>query len=214
MFQNPLDSIQKENIGYLEKEYIGYVEDNNDPLKLGRVKVRAAVYEDIIVEAIPWASPTPNYFLGSSNKSGSFSVPEIGSEVTIYFPTFDEYQPYFKGAPVNTETKIPLFDTNYPKRYGFVDSLGNAFYIDKVEGTVRFEHPAGTVLKINAIGEIEVLSMATLKLESVTSIELKAPSITATGNFKASNGRTTAVPTGLDVLFFQNGLLVSQLMEE
>jgi hypothetical protein len=40
------------------KTYIGKVEDNKDPQKLGRLKIRVMdVYEDLEIEDIPWASP-------------------------------------------------------------------------------------------------------------------------------------------------------------
>ena len=40
------------------KTYVGVVEDNNDPKKLGRVKVRVLdVFDNTKLEDIPWANP-------------------------------------------------------------------------------------------------------------------------------------------------------------
>ena len=40
------------------RTYLGVVEDNQDPKKEGRVKVKVVdVFEDMKIEDIPWASP-------------------------------------------------------------------------------------------------------------------------------------------------------------
>lgn len=74
----------------LENIYMGVVEDNNDPLKIGRVKVRVStLYNDIKVEDIPYAYPLGG--LGGK----SFQLPKIGSIVNILFLSDDIYSPCY-----------------------------------------------------------------------------------------------------------------------
>ena len=66
----------------------GFVADNNDPLKLGRLKVRVeAAYGAQSVENLPWAWPCFAY--GGMSEMSSFAVPEIGAGVWIMFQTKD-----------------------------------------------------------------------------------------------------------------------------
>ena len=58
--------------------FIGIVEDNNDPRKLGRVRVRVFnVFEEIPKEDLPWAFPWKDL------NGNQFNVPEIGKIVSV-----------------------------------------------------------------------------------------------------------------------------------
>lgn len=80
---------------FIGKSWIGVVENIDDPLKLGRVKVRIFGYhtEDLIAlptAALPWST-----LMTGPNMSGSFSVPEPGSFVSGYFSDGESTQnPY------------------------------------------------------------------------------------------------------------------------
>ena len=53
--------------------FVGVVEDNNDPKRLGRCRVRVLnVFDDIAVDEIPWATPWKDL---SGNQ---FDLPEVG----------------------------------------------------------------------------------------------------------------------------------------
>jgi len=66
----------------------GFVADNNDPLKLGRLKIRIeAAYGAQAVENLPWAWPCFPY--GGMSEMCSFAVPEIGAGVWVMFQTKD-----------------------------------------------------------------------------------------------------------------------------
>jgi hypothetical protein len=70
--------------------YIGIVEDNIDPKRFGRIKVRVfGVYDQISTENIPWSTPF------NSIDGRSFSVPPIGKMVSIVFIKNDIYTPYY-----------------------------------------------------------------------------------------------------------------------
>lgn len=79
--------------------YEGVVVDNADPLRIGRVKVRIP---GVIEPASDWAIPlgAPG---GGSNTRGMFFVPEVGSEVAVFFKLGDvdhpRYMPSAWGMP-------------------------------------------------------------------------------------------------------------------
>ena len=81
--------------------YIGNVENNMDPLKLRRLQIRTIMHEDLATEDLPWASPIPNCFLGTSPNSEDFAVPEIGSQVRVFFPSHDQNTPFYMGGETN-----------------------------------------------------------------------------------------------------------------
>ena len=57
--------------------FIGTVVDNNDPKKLGRLKINVpTVYGNIKTDDLPWASPSFPY---GYHDSGIFFVPEVGA---------------------------------------------------------------------------------------------------------------------------------------
>jgi hypothetical protein len=80
---------------FIGKSWIGVVENIDDPLQLGRVKVRIFGYhtEDLIAlptAALPWST-----LMTGPNMSGSFNVPEPGAYVTGYFSDGESTQnPY------------------------------------------------------------------------------------------------------------------------
>lgn len=70
--------------------YVGIVEDNKDPNRKGRIKVRVqTLYHNIPVEDIPYAYP----FAGLAGKE--FQVPAIGKLVNVLFLSDDLYSPYY-----------------------------------------------------------------------------------------------------------------------
>jgi hypothetical protein len=94
------------------KIFFGIVEDNKDPNKRGRIKVRVqSVFDDIPLEDIPYASPT------GSIDGKSFNVPAVGKVVSVAFAWGDQYQPYYIASVyfnVNLEKKLKeLSDDEY-----------------------------------------------------------------------------------------------------
>jgi LAS superfamily LD-carboxypeptidase LdcB len=89
---------------FTEKLYMGIVEENYDPNRKGRIKVRVqSLYNDIEVEQIPYASP----FMDLAGKE--FKVPAIGKIVNVLFLTNDLYEPYYifsENHNINLENKL------------------------------------------------------------------------------------------------------------
>ena len=136
--------------------YIGFVEDNEDPEHLGRVRVRIPVYSDYMTDELPWACPILSSS-GNSSDSGGLNVPELGSQVRVEFPSCDLTAPYYKGTELNKLNRVTLFDEDYPKSYGYKDSNGNFYKINKEKGTVDFRHESSTNCHVTPDGSIEVV---------------------------------------------------------
>lgn len=100
----------------LDKLWLGLVEDNKDPDKLGRIKVRVqSVFDDIPVEDIPWANPV------KSLSSRSYEIPAIGKIVSVFFPNDNLYEPYYMFSDhYNVNLKKKLSDLSDDEYVNFV----------------------------------------------------------------------------------------------
>lgn len=88
--------------------YIGKVEDNNDPKKLGRCRIRVLnIFDDIPTDSIPWATPHKDL------NGNQFILPEVGKIVTVTFDHGKYYMPvylYSQHYNVNLEKKLNDLD--------------------------------------------------------------------------------------------------------
>lgn len=140
----------------LRRVYKGIVVSNTDPKKYGRVKVKIIGLLEGDTALLPWTAPNNPAFLGGSTNSQKLSVPEVGSELEIRFPFENIYMPFYYGYWHSATTHAPEFDANYPNSYGFKDSIGNIFRINKTLKT----------LFINIIEKIQILSGKDIELIS------------------------------------------------
>ena len=155
MLIKPFSPLIKEQVDPTTMSYVGNVVDNNDPKKLGRVKVQISVYSDLKIDAIPWASPLLGSH-GNSQDYGGINVPEIGSQVRVTFPSKDFTAPYYSGAELNETTRTTFFDDDYPNTYGYKDSVGNFIRINKERGTAQVQHSSTTNMQVAPDGSIKV----------------------------------------------------------
>lgn len=80
----------------LNKIYIGTVVDSDDPLKIGRCRVRIGfLHGEIPDENIPWAYPAYNITFGKGGNCGSVSIPKKGAVVQVRFDNGDLYSPVY-----------------------------------------------------------------------------------------------------------------------
>ena len=108
--------------------YRAVVEDNNDPDKRGRCRVRIwglhtekktkSVTEGIPTKELPWAEPCLPIHEGGVSGFGMFGVPLQGSHVMIFFESGNLSQPRYFAS-------LPSFPTIEPdKTKGFNDPKG------------------------------------------------------------------------------------------
>jgi hypothetical protein len=121
----------------LKNEYfIGVVEDNKDPKKIGRCKVRVAgVFDDPIPTAdIPWASPWKDL------NGNQYTTVEIGKIVYVVFEDGDIYKPEFIYAEhfnINLENKLQtLSDTGYNSMRALMMDHKTQIYSNDDEGLI------------------------------------------------------------------------------
>jgi len=190
-------------------QYVGTVMENNDPLKLSRVKVRVTELHgtpsEIPDSCLPWINQQPSI---SGGGNSNFSIPEVGSTVKVEYPNSNVNFGYYSAGAITPSNRNTNFDTNYPNAYGFSDSTGNVFKIDKVSKTMTITHSSGVTININSAGNISVdgedLSINT------NSITANVNDFTVNGNFGCSTGKTL-VMTGSDgkLYEFTNGILTN-----
>lgn len=152
------EAMRGQSVG--EKTVEALVVDNNDPLQLRRLKVRAESIHpsDSVPDSdLPWAICGVFAGQGPSATAGHFSIPIVGALVSIWFQQGDPDQPVYDGS-ITSLGKVPaIFQTNYPNRVGVLVKNGSSWYVDPVSNEAKLTH-RGTTVVISASGEVTVTS--------------------------------------------------------
>jgi phage baseplate assembly protein gpV len=178
--------------------HFGFVVDNNDPLKIGRCKVKIiGLYDSIKNEDLPWIqSMVPvNHEL--------IFPPAIGSQVVC--TSLDEYKQVMlilgivPGIDDNTDT--PDNNTrsviHYPTNRSLVTASGHVLEFDDTEQgeEVNIIHSNKVCyIKMKADGDV-VIGGTSINLKADATVNIESPEITVDGNVNVFTGQTGTFST-------------------
>lgn len=146
-------------------QWVGKVVDNEDPLHLGRCKVRVFGYFDNIESrALPWAICQTSY-VGATH--GNLVIPEVGTIVTGFFDNGDTQKPIFTGTfnkadslLKSTSMKSRMMD--YPQTMVLLETdQGETLTLNRKNGKLTFTHRSGTTVTIAANGSVDISQPST-----------------------------------------------------
>lgn len=120
------------------KTYLGVVEDNKDPKKNGRVRVRVMnVFDQIDKDDIPWAKPWKDL------NGNAFNIPDVGKVVTVIFESANIYSPEYIYADhynANLEKKLSeLSESDYLSMKALIFDHKTQIYVNDKEG-LKLDH--------------------------------------------------------------------------
>lgn len=171
---------------------IAIVSDNNDPEKLGRVRISFPSLSGERVEY--WAQYA---VLMAGKETGTYFLPEIGEQVIVSFENGEISRPFILGSLWNSADKPPevesgdennirmiksrsghiirLDDTDSKEKIEIIDKSGkNLIIFDTAENTLTIK--AEKNIKIEAAEGIDLSSKA-LKISADDSIDIAAKDI-------------------------------------
>lgn len=112
--------------------WLGEVMDNKDPETLGRIRVKVyGKFDQLPTEALPWAHPCTGFTASSKTGAGFYSVPKVGSIVSIKFDNGNIYHPeYYYIQRISDELKeeIKAKPDNFHSLIYDVDEKLKIFY--------------------------------------------------------------------------------------
>lgn len=131
----------------------GVVEDNNDPLKLGRLRVRVDNIHpsDMLTDQLPWVMSLN--FYSSVNLQGNVNIPDIGSTCWVVYPSDDLYSGIYIGCLPNISDELAQ---NYPFSYGFIDRSGSLFIADTDNDCYKIYHVSGSIINLDSKGNLRI----------------------------------------------------------
>lgn len=134
-------------------KYIGTVINNEDPDKIGRLKVRVpCAYGNISEDDIPWAEPDLPF--SSENQSILF-IPDIGSLVSVEFLDGCTYTPIWCGAIHRKDENVIPDEavTNYPN-VKIIKTKAGYIKMDDTETVIEIKHKSGSSIIFTNDGDI------------------------------------------------------------
>lgn len=191
-----------------DQEDTGRVIDNNDPLKLGRVKLRTARNKSVPKDLVPWSRPADSGVANAGKGVGSTNIPPMGAKVMLTHDGGDPHFPAYRGTPATADVYNennegnPHADQNgdYPWVRGFKDIAGNVFRVNMKEGkeSLSFTDVHGNCITLDknglafAIngnitasakgGKATVVSDTEVVLNSKQPLNIKSPNINVNGD--------------------------------
>ena len=140
------------------KQYHGIVVDNDDPTRRRRIRIRVLdLFDEIPDDKLPWAIPMDKQTDGSSEKSGSASVPKLKTKVMVEFQEGNPLFPVYKQEyPTETTNVIQESRRNYPDRV--VHRLRNKgmIVVDTATNEIFIRQPGDAHIYIEGNAHVEI----------------------------------------------------------
>ena len=193
-FLNPASELKRHDI--TESLFFGVVVNDDDPMKLNRVRVRVEeIYGNIPDSVLPWATVFRDADQGTSNFLGKYAVPQTGSKVIVQFHDGDVYSPIVVGIPMSRSDRPSgnsELDENYPKRMSYKYLDGTEFHSDGESGLwdwthnsdinlmverssmLTLRHPSGTHIIIHPNGKVDIFSQDTINIKTKRDTNINA----------------------------------------
>ena len=186
---------------------LGKVIYNQDPKKLGRLKVQVeGLFEptDSIGSNLPWVRRKSDSFL-TSNDTQSFSVPKVGDVVEVIWP-YDDKHAFYRGVSLGSYNNTGAFSDNYPYQSGF--AVGDLdFIFDEPTHSVIISNGERFKITADATGEITIEG-ARIEIKGDADINLKADNVNIDGNLTVTGAIESAIGAN-GVITFANSASVS-----
>lgn len=202
---NSLQDQDPEADSLVGKDLLGVVVDNNDPLRLERVRCTINGLFSGTPDQLPWIAPK-RLGLYPNSKTGSWGTfalpPAVGTELLITFQGGNPLYPNYEAYPVQQGERPSLGTTNYLFRYGHVDPDGTTFFVDTKPGAnpkMDFVHTTGLRITISDTGKLTILAPTGVDV-AVTG----NANVTATGN-ATLHADGTATVSGANVNISSTG---------
>jgi len=182
--------------------YRAVVEDNNDPLAAGRVRVRIwglhsqssvkAATDGIPTNELPWAEPMLPIAEGGHTKFGFFSVPIVNSHVLVVFENGNPLRPIYIGSLPSGLNDWETKGGTYPDNTVLQVHGGHYIELDSTSGNMRVKvyHKSGTNIEMKENGDAVY---TTTNDETVTVSGDKTDTITGQQKENYDGGQDTNV---------------------
>lgn len=159
------------NSGLLSTPHKAIVTDNKDPEFKRRLKVKIpGVFES---EAPIWFTPELPVGFGDSADAQRVEIPDIGSEVIVEFPHGDIHSGFYK-SNWHLNAVPEEFREDYPNVYGFKDSSGTVFAVNKQKKTLLFDHCSGFKFEIDSDGGFTLTTPSKAKIDIAEALNVLA----------------------------------------
>ena len=184
------------------------VKENNDPDKLGRVRVNFFWQDDNMMS--PWLRPVNVY---SGAERGFYFIPEIGDEVLVGFEGGDAEKPYLIGSMYHGKNKpqgsLPDKDNSFK---GIITNSKLRIHFDDKKKITTIETPGGNKAVLSDDGKSIVLqdqnnNKVELKPEGITLDSPKDIKIESKGSITIDAANSVKISSKADVKV--NGLNIN-----
>lgn len=145
----------------------GKVVDNNDPKRLGRVKMQIpGILTETDFTKLPWIYPKNPVGFGGTPDGSDLSVPTVGAELTVEFPYKEIYFGFYTGYQRSETTRQGLFFEDYPFSYGKRDTQNTYFKVNRAKKYAEFRHTSRMRLLVEREGETTMETKSQMRFVS------------------------------------------------